>query len=117
MYLGLGGVSRDASEEQKAGEDGSRAEYEGLTDKEKIVLDFHYYNYAFCKERRLDACATSTFLSIMKDLFDEVTLGAWCKCCRRENCPGFHVTRCCNGRTLRSAAKGITLPTGMAWQM
>ncbi|CAM9857818.1 unnamed protein product, partial [Laminaria digitata] len=34
---------------------------------ENIVLDFHYYNYAFCKERRFDARATSTFLSIMKD--------------------------------------------------
>lgn len=37
-----------------------------------MVLDFHYYNYAFCKERRFDARATSTFLSIMKDILDEV---------------------------------------------
>ncbi|CAN0146829.1 unnamed protein product, partial [Scytosiphon promiscuus] len=36
-----------------------------------VVLDFHYYNYAFCKERRFDARATSTFLSIMKDILDE----------------------------------------------
>ncbi|CAM9313872.1 unnamed protein product, partial [Choristocarpus tenellus] len=36
-----------------------------------VILDFHFFNYAFCKERRFDACATSVFLSIMKDILDE----------------------------------------------
>lgn len=62
MYLGLGDVKRD----EVSGGKGR------LTEEEEIVLNFHYYNYAFCKERRFDACATSTFLSIMKDIFDEV---------------------------------------------
>lgn len=64
MYLGLGGETDSGG----IGDEITRR----LTDKEKIVLDFHYYNYAFCKERRFDACATSTFLSILKDVFDEV---------------------------------------------
>lgn len=63
MYLGLGDFNRDEVSEGKG----------RLTEEEEIVLNFHYYNYAFCKERRFDACATSTFLSIMKDIFDEVT--------------------------------------------
>lgn len=72
LYLGLGcgeGGSRRGGEEQH--------EKRSLTEKERVVLDFHYYNYAFCKERRFDACATSTFLSIMKDVFDEVV------CCEK----------------------------------
>lgn len=70
MYLGLGdGKSRD---EEGSGDERGDGEPPRLTDKETIVLDFHYYNYAFCKERRFDARATSTFLSILKDIFDEV---------------------------------------------
>lgn len=66
-YLGLG--RRTSEQEAK---DGGRAGC--LSEKEKIVLDFHYYNYAFCKERRFDARATSTFLSILKDVFDEASV-------------------------------------------
>ena len=33
--------------------------------KQKIALDYHYYNYAFCKDRAFDGRKTSTFLSIM----------------------------------------------------
>lgn len=63
-YLGLGGTNgRELLESPPC-----------LKDEDKVILDFYYYNYAFCKERRFDACATSTFLSIMKDVFDEVTL-------------------------------------------
>lgn len=71
MYLGLG-VSKKDEGEVELGNDDASSRIERLTDKEKIVLDFHYYNYAFCKERRFDARATSTFLSIMKDILDEV---------------------------------------------
>lgn len=71
MYLGLG-VSESDEEKGGLGDDDANTRIERLTDKENIVLDFHYYNYAFCKERRFDARATSTFLSIMKDVLDEV---------------------------------------------
>ena len=72
MYLGLGEKSKSGGGEGGVGDDGACTRAERLTDKENIVLDFHYYNYAFCKERRFDARATSTFLSIMKDILDEV---------------------------------------------
>lgn len=77
VYLGLGkgsslGGLRGSNENGMEIEDAS-ARSAILTEKEKVVLDFHYYNYAFCKERRFDARATSTFLSIMKDILDEVT--------------------------------------------
>lgn len=70
MYLGLG--DGDSQGGAGGGDEKGDGEPPCLTDKEKIVLDFHYYNYAFCKERRFDARATSTFLSILKDVFDEV---------------------------------------------
>lgn len=75
MYLGLGragGFSSEEGSENGIQSEGPTAQTGNLTEKEQIVLDFHYYNYAFCKERRFDACATSTFLSIMKDILDEV---------------------------------------------
>lgn len=76
MYLGLG-RAHDGDENARdlgrmEGGDTTSARTASLTEKEKVVLDFHYYNYAFCKERRFDARATSTFLSIMKDILDEV---------------------------------------------
>lgn len=71
MYLGLG-ESKNGEGEGGLGDDDASTLIGRLTDKESIVLDFHYYNYAFCKERRFDARATSTFLSIMKDVLDEV---------------------------------------------
>ena len=73
MYLGLG-ASKSDEREGGPGDDDAITRIEQLTDKENIVLDFHYYNYAFCKERRFDARATSTFLSIMRDVLDEVRL-------------------------------------------
>lgn len=73
MYLGLGRTDIDCEGVKDAGGDLALCGGEGdLTDKEKAVLDFHYYNYAFCKERRLNARATSTLLSVLKDVFDEV---------------------------------------------
>lgn len=76
MYLGLGKagspIGLESNGDGTENEDAS-ARSANLTEKEKVVLDFHYYNYAFCKERRFDARATSTFLSIMKDILDEVT--------------------------------------------
>jgi len=81
LYLGLGragGFSSDEEGENRIqSSEGSNAPIGSLTEKEKVVLDFHYYNYAFCKERRFDACATSTFLSIMKDILDEVKLAGF----------------------------------------
>ncbi len=76
LYLGLGGAGGFSSEdgsENGIQSEGQSAQTGSLTEKDKVVLDFHYYNYAFCKERRFDACATSTFLSIMKDILDEVS--------------------------------------------
>lgn len=73
MYLGLGRANIDCEGVKDAGGNhvlGGGEDH--LTDKEKVVLNFHYYNYAFCKERRLNARATSTLLSIFKDIFDEV---------------------------------------------
>lgn len=75
MYLGLGRAdSLGESTGKQSGEEGDDTitQTSRLMEKDKVVLDFHYYNYAFCKERRFDARATSTFLSIMKDIVDEV---------------------------------------------
>ncbi|CAM9380516.1 unnamed protein product, partial [Phaeothamnion confervicola] len=44
---------------------------DGLDELEEVVLDFHFYNYAFCKERGFNALKTSTFLSIAKEIFDK----------------------------------------------
>lgn len=33
--------------------------------KLRIALDFHFYNFAFCKEQAFDARQTSTFISLM----------------------------------------------------
>lgn len=76
MYLGLGRGGRPGVRGGKGNgteNADASARSASLTEKDKVVLDFHYYNYAFCKERRFDARATSTFLSIMKDILDEVT--------------------------------------------
>lgn len=75
VYLGLGKVGNLGGlrgNENGMDNEESSARPANLTEKENVVLDFHYYNYAFCKERRFDARATSTFLSIMKDILDEV---------------------------------------------
>lgn len=75
VYLGLGradNLSENTGKRNGTEGDETSARISRLTEKEKVVLDFHYYNYAFCKERRFDARATSTFLSIMKDILDEV---------------------------------------------
>lgn len=75
MYLGLGRIydlNEVAGKWSGTENDETSSQTAKLTEKEKVVLDFHYYNYAFCKERRFDARATSTFLSIMKDILDEV---------------------------------------------
>ncbi len=37
--------------------------------KQKIALDYHFYNYAFCKDRAFDARRTTTFLSIMHTIW------------------------------------------------
>lgn len=37
--------------------------------KNIVATDFHFYNYAFCKERAFDSRRTSTYLSIMNDIF------------------------------------------------
>ncbi|CAM9701378.1 unnamed protein product [Ectocarpus sp. 12 AP-2014] len=74
LYLGLGGANcleHDGTDGSGTRTDSASARTNSLTEKERVVLDFHYYNYAFCKERRFDARATSTFLSIMKDVLDE----------------------------------------------
>ena len=42
--------------------------YEDET-KQKIALDYHFHNYAFCKDRSFDGRKTSTFLSIMQTIF------------------------------------------------
>lgn len=82
VFLGLG----KANSLRSPGGDNSWAENEdtttqsaNLTEEENVVLDFHYYNYAFCKERRFDARATSTFMSIMKDILDEVVTYFECR--------------------------------------
>lgn len=75
VYLGLGranGLGENAGKWSGTEGEDTSAQTARLTEKEQVVLDFHYYNYAFCKERRFDARATSTFLSIMKDILDEV---------------------------------------------
>lgn len=37
--------------------------------KFKIILDFHFYNYAFCKERGFNAEKTSTFMSLVNEIW------------------------------------------------
>jgi hypothetical protein len=37
--------------------------------KTDILIDFHFYNYAFCKERAFDARKISTYLAIMHEVF------------------------------------------------
>ena len=37
--------------------------------KQKIALDYHFYNYVFCKDRAFNGRKTSTFLSIMHTIF------------------------------------------------
>lgn len=37
--------------------------------KLKILINFHFHNYAFCKDRAFDAKQTSTFMSIMNEIF------------------------------------------------
>lgn len=42
------------------------SEYDEM--KQKIAVNFHFFNYAFCKENAFDSRRTSTFLSIMNEL-------------------------------------------------
>jgi len=37
--------------------------------KQKISLDYHFYNYAFCKDSAFDGLKTSTFMSIMQTIW------------------------------------------------
>jgi len=37
--------------------------------KQKIALDYHFYNYAFCKDSAFDGLKTSTFMSIMQTIW------------------------------------------------
>jgi len=37
--------------------------------RESIFVDFHYYNYAFCKELGLNMDATSVFMKIMDEVW------------------------------------------------
>jgi hypothetical protein len=37
--------------------------------KQKIALDYHFYNYTFCKDKGFDGRKTTTFLSIMHTIF------------------------------------------------
>lgn len=41
--------------------------------KREIAVDFHFHNYAFCKERAFDARRIAAFMSIMNDLFTRDT--------------------------------------------
>lgn len=34
-----------------------------------FVVDFHFYNFAFCKEEAFDGRKTSTLMSILNDMF------------------------------------------------
>lgn len=34
-----------------------------------FVVDFHYYNFAFCKDEAFDSRKTSTLMSILNDVF------------------------------------------------
>eukprot|EP00746_Dinoflagellata_sp_MGD_P128310 gnl/MRDRNA2_/MRDRNA2_62699_c0_seq1.p1 gnl/MRDRNA2_/MRDRNA2_62699_c0~~gnl/MRDRNA2_/MRDRNA2_62699_c0_seq1.p1 ORF type:complete len:256 (-),score=57.92 gnl/MRDRNA2_/MRDRNA2_62699_c0_seq1:49-816(-) len=40
----------------------------------EILKEFHFHNYSFCKTQRFNAEKTSTYLSIMKVMFEEVCL-------------------------------------------
>jgi len=37
--------------------------------KQKIALDYHFYNYAFCKGSAFDGLKTSTFMSILRTIW------------------------------------------------
>jgi hypothetical protein len=37
--------------------------------KLKILVNFHFHNYAFCKQQAFDARRSSTFMSIMNEIF------------------------------------------------
>ncbi|CAM9671118.1 unnamed protein product [Chrysoparadoxa australica] len=41
--------------------------------EQAVATDFHFYNYAFCKERRFNTRKTSTLLSILQDILLEDT--------------------------------------------
>ncbi|KAG5184701.1 flagellar C1a complex subunit C1a-32-domain-containing protein [Tribonema minus] len=40
-------------------------------EKTEVLVDFHLYNYAFCKEQRFDTQKTSTYMSIMTDVLKQ----------------------------------------------
>lgn len=44
------------------------------SDTSEVIVDFHFYNYAFCKEQRFDARKTSTYMSIMYDVLAQVDI-------------------------------------------
>ena len=39
--------------------------------KSEIAIEFHLYNYTFCKDQAFDDIRTSTFISIMVEVFSE----------------------------------------------
>jgi hypothetical protein len=44
------------------------------SEAQEVLVDFHFYNYAFCKEQRFDAKKSSTYMSIMHEVITEVRL-------------------------------------------
>ena len=43
--------------------------YDDDSNRRQILVDFHFYNYAFCKERGFNAIQTSVFLSLMNKVW------------------------------------------------
>eukprot|EP00953_Heterococcus_sp_UTEX-ZZ885_P036473 18787-Heterococcus_DN1.PRE.2 len=41
------------------------------SEAQEVLVDFHFYNYAFCKEQRFDARKSSTYMSIMHEVITE----------------------------------------------
>ena len=45
--------------------------YESDTRRREIVLDFHFYNYAFCKEQGFNPQATAAFMLLMNQVWQD----------------------------------------------
>ena len=50
--------------------------------KQKIALDYHFYNYAFCKDSAFDGLKTSTFMSIMQTIWKVCCASRYMHCTR-----------------------------------
>ena len=69
-YLGMDEPASLRKSRNEPSQESGGASSSSIT-KEDLILDFHFYNFSFCKERRFTPKKTSTMLSILKLVFDD----------------------------------------------